>query len=91
VAWVGSCALIAAGLKFFNSNSKILGYLNRASFPVYILHQSILVAVGYYALRSLNGLFLQAVTIMSASFLLTIALYELVKRIPFVKTLIAIK
>lgn len=91
VAWVGSCALIAAGLKFFNSNSKILSYLNRASFPIYILHQSILVAVGYYALRYLNGLFLQVVTIMCASFLLTIALYELVKRIPFVKTLIGIK
>lgn len=91
VAWVGSCALIAAGLKFFNSNSKILSYLNRASFPVYILHQSILVTVGYYALRYLNGLFLQVVTIMCASFLLTIVLYEPVKRIPFFKTLFGIK
>ena len=91
VAWVGSCALIATGLKFFNYNSKVLNYLNQASFPIYILHQSILVAVGYYVLRYLNGLFLQVVTIMGVSFLLTIGLYEILKRIPFVKTLVGIK
>ena len=91
VSWVGSCALIATGIKFFNTSSKTLRYLNQASFPIYILHQSILVAVGYYVLRYLNGLFLQVVTIMGVSFLLTIGLYEIIKRIPFVKTLIGMK
>ncbi|MPM71001.1 hypothetical protein SDC9_117964 [bioreactor metagenome] len=91
VSWVGSCALIATGMKFFNTNSKALHYLSQASFPIYILHQSVLVAVGYYVLRYLNGLFLQVVAIMGVSFLLTIGLYEIVKRIPFVKTLIGMK
>lgn len=91
VAWVGSCALIAIAMKYFNKSSKILDYFNKASFPIYILHQSILVIVGYYVLLYVDGLFLQVVIIMAASFIMTLCLYEIIKRIPYVRALIGIK
>lgn len=91
VAWVGSCALIAITMKYLNKSSKILDYFNNASFPIYILHQSILVTVGYYVLLYVDGLFLQVAIIMLASFMMTLCLYEIIKRIPYVRTLIGIK
>lgn len=91
VAWVGSCALIAIAMKYLNKSSKILDYFNKASFPIYILHQSILVTVGYYVLLYVDGLFLQVVIIMVASFVLTLCLYEIIKRIPYVRFLIGIR
>lgn len=91
VAWVGSCALIAMARKYFNKNSKISGYLNKASFPIYILHQSILVIVGYYVLLYVDGLFIQVVIIMVGSFVITLCVYEIIKRIPYLRTLIGIR
>lgn len=90
VAWIGCCALIAFAMKYLNKSTKMLDYFNKASFPMYILHQSILVAVGYYVFLYVDGLFLQIVTIMVASFVLTICFYEIIKRIPYVRTLIGI-
>ena len=91
VAWIGSCALIAYAMKYLNKSSKILQYFNKASFSIYILHQSILVTVGYYALVYIDDLFLQVLTIMVTSFIITLCLYEIIKRIPYVRNLIGIK
>lgn len=91
VAWVGICSLIAFSMKFLNKGSKILTYFHKASFPIYILHQTILVIVGYYVLLYVEGLFLQVVLIIVASFVMTICLYEIIKKIPGVRMLIGIK
>ncbi|ROR25878.1 acyltransferase-like protein [Mobilisporobacter senegalensis] len=91
VAWIGSCALIAIAMKYLNKSSKMLDYFNKASFSIYILHQSILVTVGYYVLLYVDGLFLQVVIIMVASFIMTLCLYEIIKRIPCARALIGIK
>lgn len=91
VAWIGSCALISFTRKYFNKSSGLLTYFNKASFPIYILHQTILVIIGYYVLLYIEGLFLQVILIMLASFLLTLCLYEVIKRIPYMRRLIGIR
>lgn len=91
VAWIGSCALIGFAKQYLNTPSKILSYFNIASFPIYILHQSILVAIGYYTLQYIDNLFLQIVCIMFGSFVLSILSYEIVKRIPYARKLIGIR
>lgn len=91
VAWIGSCALISFAMKYFNKRSKFLDYFNKASYPIYIFHQSILVAVAYYTLLYVNGLLLQLGIIMATSFIGTLFLYEIIKRIPYVRFLFGIK
>ncbi|PHV70697.1 hypothetical protein CS063_09205 [Sporanaerobium hydrogeniformans] len=91
VAWIGSCALISFAMKCLNKRTKFLDYFNKSSFPIYILHQSILVAVAYYVLLHVNGLYFQVGIIMVMSFIGTLCLYEIIKRIPYVRLLLGIK
>lgn len=89
-AWIGILALIAAGEKFLDKSTFFTKYFNAASYPVYILHQSILVVVAYYTITYVENIFLRTAVIMAGSFLLTIACYEIVRRIPVVRNLFGI-
>ena len=89
-AWIGTLALLSLGQKYLDRNTGFTRYFNAASYPVYILHQSILVAVAYYAVTYVNGLILQITIIMMGSFLMTIACYEIINKIPFIRNLLGI-
>lgn len=91
VSWIGSCALISFAMKYLNKRTKLLDYFNKASFPIYILHQSILVVVAYYTLLHVDGLPLQIGVIIATSFIGSIFLYEITKRIPYVRFLLGMK
>ena len=43
-------AIIGYGRKYLTSGGKVLDYLNKACFPVYILHQPVIVIISYYLL-----------------------------------------
>lgn len=51
IGWITILVLLVAGKKFLNRHTAFTGYFNRASYPMYILHQPILVAVSYYVVR----------------------------------------
>lgn len=60
-------------------------YFKRASFPIYILHQNVLVAVGYYVMKMTDKLILQAAVIMPVSFIITVMIYEMFSRASVLK------
>lgn len=91
IGWVGICAFIPFAKKYLNKNSTFLVYFNKASFTIYLLHQSVLVALAYYVLPFGNDIFIQVAIILVGSLVLTIGLYELIKRIPYVRFLFGIK
>lgn len=91
VCWLGTLSSMVIGYNFLNKTNKIAGYCLRASFPIYILHLPILVAVSYYVLGYFNNIFLQILIILLGSFCLTIISYEIVRRIPFLRKLIGIR
>lgn len=66
-------------------------YFNQASYPIYILHQTILVALAYYIVRANNIFLVQVSYICIGSFLLTFAAYHLISRIPVARKLIGMK
>ena len=51
IGWNTILVLLVAGKRFLNRRTGFTGYFNRASYPIYILHQPILVAVSYYVVR----------------------------------------
>ena len=91
VGWIGICTCIILGKLFLDKETKFTTYFNKASFPIYILHQTILVIIGYYALLKFNNIFIQLVIIILGSFILTISIYEIIKRIPYIRKTIGIK
>jgi glucans biosynthesis protein C len=88
--WTGVLALMGAGRHLVNSTSTFTAYMGAASYPVYIIHQAILVAIAYYGVMLRVPPALQFLAIVIFSFLLTFACYEILRRIPGVRELFGI-
>lgn len=91
VGWMGILSCLIVGKLYLNKENKVTNYFKKASFPIYILHLPILVIIGYYSLTLINNLFLQICVIMFGSFVITIFVYEIFSRIPFLKRLIGVR
>ncbi|SDN84701.1 acyltransferase family protein [Acetanaerobacterium elongatum] len=89
--WVCILAILGLGRRFLNFTGKAASYFVLASFPVYIYHQTWLVAAAYYALALTNIVPLQVVIIMAASFILSIATYEITRRFSVTRFMFGIK
>ena len=89
--WVGILAIVGLGKHYLEFHNKVTLYLSKASFPIYILHQSCLVLVAYYVFKVCTSVVLQVILIIFLTFIVTILSYEIIKRIPFVRTIFGIK
>lgn len=88
IGWVSILALLLFGKKYWNKRTAFTDYWNRASYPVYILHQSILVALAYFVTQICDVFFIQIVSICMGSFVLTILAYHWIRRIPVLRKII---
>lgn len=91
IGWIWILVLLVAGKRFLNKRTGFTEYFNQASYPIYILHQSILVALAYYVVQISDVLFVQVLCICVGSFLLTVLAYHLIKLIPVVRKMVGIK
>ena len=91
IGWISILVLLVWGKQFLNKQTRFTKYFNQASYPIYILHQSILVVLAYYVVRICDNLFLQVFSICIGSFLLTVLVYHLIRRIPVVRKGIGIR
>ena len=79
-SWFWVVALVGLGRRYLNFNSKLLQYASVASYPFYLLHQTVLVTIGFYVVRWNAGVMEKFWVISTASLIVTIALYELIRR-----------
>ena len=91
LSWIGILSLNAIGRHYLNFHNKITNYFAKASFPIYIFHQSFLVFTAYYILQITFSIFLQVIFIISGSFILTMLTYEIFKNMSITRFLFAIK
>jgi peptidoglycan/LPS O-acetylase OafA/YrhL len=81
IAWFSLIALLGYGRQFLSFSNRFLRYAGEASYPLYILHQTVIVIIGYYVVQWNASVLVKFVTIVVASFVSTVALYDLlVKR-----------
>lgn len=83
--WLAVLALLGIGKHLMNRTGRFAAYMGGASYPVYILHQHILVAIAYYVLFVAFPPAIQYILIVIISLLLTFACYEVIRRIPGVR------
>jgi peptidoglycan/LPS O-acetylase OafA/YrhL len=91
-AWLWIVAILGYGRQFLNVNNRVLRYANEAAYPFYILHQTVIVAIGFYVLKW--GLPVPAAFtfIALASLVASLALYDLlVKRVGVLRLLFGMK
>ena len=91
VGWLGILSCIIIGRLFMNKENKITKYFKKSAFPIYILHQTVLVIIGFYTFKMLDSIYLQVCTIIFGSFIVTVVLYEVISKIPVVKKIIGVR
>jgi glucan biosynthesis protein C len=91
-SWFWVLMIVGLGRKFLNVNSRLLSYANEAAYPVYLLHQTVLVTIAFYVVRWNVGVMTKFWTISTATLVVTIALYELlIRRVNLVRFLFGLK
>ncbi|PHK24888.1 acyltransferase, partial [Nostoc linckia z16] len=76
-------ATIAYGYRYLNVNKPILPRLNEAVYPFYILHQTVIVGIGYYVLTETTlGLYDGFLVVSLSSLVVCLSVYGLLIR-PF--------
>ena len=88
IGWNSILVLLVLGKKFLNKRTVFTEYFNKASYPIYILHQSILVGLAYYVVKMCSNFLIQVISIMAGSFVVTILTYHFISRIPIVRKMI---
>lgn len=91
IGWLSILCLLIFGKRFLNRKTGFTDYFNKASYPIYILHQSILVVLAYYVVRMNDILWVQVFCICIGSFLLTVLAYHLIRLIPVVKKIVGMR
>jgi len=80
LSWIVFFLSLAA--KYLNNKSKLLAYGNEAVLPFYILHQTVILMVGWFVIQSKLSITPKYIIISIVSFFVIIVLYEfLIKRI----------
>jgi glucan biosynthesis protein C len=91
-AWIWVVAIFGFGMQHLNVQKKFLAYANEAVLPFYILHQTVLLCVGYYVLRWHIPGPAKFTLISLSSFTIILLIYEfLIRRINLVRVLFGMK
>jgi surface polysaccharide O-acyltransferase-like enzyme len=90
--WLTLLVILGYGRKLLNFHHPWLDYANEAAFPIYVIHQTVIVAIGYYVVPFEWNVFAKFVVILVASFAVSFLLYEgVIRRIALLRWLFGVK
>ena len=90
--WCWLLAIFGFGFQHLKRNNPSLRYANEAVLPFYILHQTVIVALGFFVVEWAIPDLLKFLFILSASFVIVMVLYEsLVRRNNLLRFLFGMK
>jgi len=78
--WCWIVVILKLGSRYLTQNNKFLKYANEAVLPFYILHQTVIITIGFYVVQWNSGIWLKYLVISSTSFIAIMAIYELLVR-----------
>ncbi len=80
LCWSGLVAICGFASRHLRFSNSFLKYANEAVLPFYILHQTVILTIGYYVVRLQISLWLEYLVIAVSSLVVIMALYELLIR-----------
>jgi glucan biosynthesis protein C len=78
--WFWIVALLGYGQKYLSFSNRLLRYASEAAYPFYILHQTIIILVGYYVVQWNIGVWPKFLIIGVAALIGTLLVYDLAVR-----------
>ena len=91
MSWFGILNLFALGMRFLDRKYLLTNYFTRASYAMYLFHQSYVVIWGYMFVKSFSSILLNYFLIVVLSFVSTMLTYEVTKRIRITRAMFGIK
>jgi glucans biosynthesis protein C len=78
--WGWLLGILGCGYRFLNRNNRFLSYANEAVLPFYVLHQTVIIVIGYYVVQWNISIGLKYLTTCVTSFIGIMLIYELLVR-----------
>jgi glucan biosynthesis protein C len=78
--WLWVLALLGLARRYLYFGNRLLAYTGQASYPVYILHQTVIVVIGYYLIHTSLGVAPKYLLIVLASSAVIFLIYDLLVR-----------
>ena len=79
-SWFWLIAILGAGQRYLTFRNRALDYANEAVLPFYVLHQTVIIMVGYYVIRWPLGVPAKYAIIAGVAFVLTLGAYDILVR-----------
>jgi peptidoglycan/LPS O-acetylase OafA/YrhL len=89
--WCWVITVLYLGRKFLNFKHKSLKFLNDIVLPFYVLHQSIIIIVGFYIISLDLTVIVKYIIVASISFAIIIGLLLIIKRVNFLRFLFGMR
>ena len=90
-SWCWIVAFIGTTCRRFERGTRMLAYASHASFPFYVLHQTVLVGIAFYVTRLDLDVWLKFGLIALPTFFVTVLAVELFKLTPVTRFMLGIK
>jgi peptidoglycan/LPS O-acetylase OafA/YrhL len=79
-SWSAVVYMLSLGAKYLNFDNKYLAYANQAVLPFYLLHQTVILCVGWFIIPLTMGILPKYLVIAVVSFTVIMGIYELLIR-----------
>jgi len=89
--WLSVMGILGCGRAWLDRPSKALSYLGEASYPLYILHQTVIVVLAFYLVDLIAGGVGQWAALLGSAIVVTFALYEVIRRAKPLRPLFGLK
>jgi len=90
--WAWILALIGYAATYLNKPSRLLSYANEAVYPFYILHQTVIIALGYYLKNVEMCFFIKFAIMVAGTFGISWLIYEFgIRRFVWIRPLFGMK
>lgn len=90
LCWI--LCLLGYSKRYLNFSNTTLQYANKAVYPFYILHQTVLIVIGYYIIKLDSGIAIKYALCVTGTYLITMIFYEfIIRRMSVIKIFFGIK
>jgi len=76
-AWAWVLAAVGYGKRYLDRKHRVLAYINQAVYPFYIIHQTVIIIIVYYVVKTTDTIGLKYLFTIIVSFSLTLGIYHL--------------
>ncbi len=90
--WSTILAILGYGMRYLSANRRLLSYANEAVLPFYILHQPVILILGYFIIPLSLSILAKYLIIAPLAFSITLGLYEFgIRRVNPVRRVFGLK